>query len=83
METTLGAHGEIGIPSQLREADHLDAGDRFEIERIVPGHYVLSKIAGAPGSFSICTAADGLPLIRAQGGTISAALVREIEGLAR
>lgn len=83
METTLGTHGEIGIPSQLREADHLDAGDRFEIERVLPGRYVLSKIAEIPGSFSISTADDGLPVIRAQGGVITPTLVREIEGLVR
>ena len=32
---------------------------------------------------SILTEADGLPVIRTQGGVITAALVREIEGLAR
>jgi hypothetical protein len=36
-----------------------------------------------PTSFSIATGADGLPVIRAQGGVITPALVREIEGLAR
>ena len=36
-----------------------------------------------PASFSIATEADGLPVIRAQGGVITPALVREIEGLAR
>ena len=84
MTTTLGIHGEIGIPSELREVDHLDAGDRFEIERVLPGRYVLSRVAEAPGSFAVATGTDGLPVIRAQGGgggAISAALVREIEGL--
>jgi len=33
--------------------------------------------------FSVATEADGLPVIRAQGGVITSALVREIEGLAR
>ena len=32
--------------------------------------------------FSIATGPDGLPVIRANGGVITAALVREIEGLA-
>ena len=82
MTTTLGTHGEIGIPSELRDADHLDAGDRFAIERVLPGHYVLSRIAPVPASFSIATGADGLPVIRGQGGVITPALVRETEGLA-
>ena len=34
-------------------------------------------------SFSIATEADGLPVIRTQGGVITPALVREIEGLAQ
>ncbi len=82
MTTTLGTHGEIGIPPELRDADHLDAGDRFAIERVLPGHYVLSRIATVPASFSITTGADGLPVIRGKGGVITPALVREIEGLA-
>ena len=34
-------------------------------------------------SFSIATEADGLPVIRTQGGVITPAVVREIEGLAQ
>lgn len=83
MTITLGPHGEIGLPSELRDADHLDAGDRFHIERVSPGHYVLSRIALVPASFSVGTATDGLPVIRGKGGMITSAQVREIEGLAR
>ena len=36
-----------------------------------------------PAKFSIATEADGLPVIRARGGRVTPALVREIEGLAR
>ena len=82
MTTTLGTHGEIGIPPELRAVDHLDTGDRFEIERVRPGRYVLSRIEPPAGSFSIETAADGLPVIRARGGVVTRALVWEIEGLA-
>lgn len=42
---------------------------------------VLAPMDEGPMSFSIATEADGLPVIRARGGVISPALVREIEGL--
>jgi hypothetical protein len=46
-------------------------------------HLVVRLGVEVPASFSIATEADGLPVIRAQGGVITSALVREIEGLAR
>ena len=46
--------------------------------------HLAERLGGeARASFSIATEADGLPVIRAQGGVITADLVREIEGLAR
>jgi hypothetical protein len=50
-----------------------------KIDDTTPG-----RLSGkVPAAFSIATEADGLPVIRAQGGVITPALVREIEGLAR
>jgi len=50
------------------------------------GRGLLTVLTAVPGNgtpgFSIATAGDGLPVIRAQGGVITAALVREIEGFA-
>ena len=46
-------------------------------------HLAVRLGGEVPASFSIATEADGLPVIRAQGGVITPALVREIEGLAR
>ena len=46
-------------------------------------HLVVRLGGEVPASFSIVTDADGLPVIRARGGVITPALVREIEGLAR
>jgi len=37
MKTTLNADGNIGIPAEIRETDHLTAGDSFELERLIPG----------------------------------------------
>ncbi|HUA66179.1 MAG TPA: hypothetical protein VME24_10045 [Alphaproteobacteria bacterium] len=50
--------------------------DRAQVARFI----VLD--GGLPGhrDFSIITANDGLPVIRATGGTITSELVREIEG---
>ena len=50
------------------------------------GRGLLMVLAASPGNgteaFSIGSEADGLPVIRAQGGVITSALVREIEGFA-
>ena len=43
MKTTLNADGKIGIPDEIRQTDHLTAGDSFELERLTPGHYLLTK----------------------------------------
>ncbi len=46
--------------------------------------HLAVRLGGAvPASFFIATEADGLPVIRAQGGVITPELVQEIEGLAR
>jgi hypothetical protein len=50
------------------------------------GHGLLTVLASpavaASAGFAIATGLDGLPVIRANGGVITAGLVREIEGLA-
>ena len=50
------------------------------------GRGLLTVLTPSPGNgttgFSIGNGADGLPVIRARGGVISSALVREIEGFA-
>jgi len=43
MKTTLSADGKIGIPDEIRQTDHLAAGDSFELERLTPGHYLLTR----------------------------------------
>ena len=80
MKTTLTAGGEIGIPPEIRRHDHLEAGDEFDLDRLVSGHYLLTRLHRQPRGFTITTAEDGLPVIRANGGTLTSDLVREIEG---
>jgi bifunctional DNA-binding transcriptional regulator/antitoxin component of YhaV-PrlF toxin-antitoxin module len=71
MKTTLTAGGQIGIPLEIRRHDHLEAGDEFDLDRVVSGHYLLTRLQGPPRSFTIETAEDGLPVIRANGGTLT------------
>ena len=79
MKTTLNADGNIGIPDAIRQTDHLAAGDSFELERLTPGHYLLTRQPPAGARFTVATAADGLPVIRAENGVITSRLVKELE----
>jgi hypothetical protein len=45
------------------------------------GVLTILSAASADRGYSIEDGPDGLPVIRAKGGTITSALVREIEGL--
>ncbi len=82
MKTVLTANGEIGIPEQIREADHLSTGDSFEVERLMPGRYIVTKEMPPHARFTIDTGGDGLPVIRAENGIITSERVGELESLA-
>jgi hypothetical protein len=67
----------------------IDHGKLTPIEpHLLPEHGrgLLTVLAARPGNgsvaFSVGSEADGLPVIRAQGGIITSEIVREIEGLA-
>jgi bifunctional DNA-binding transcriptional regulator/antitoxin component of YhaV-PrlF toxin-antitoxin module len=47
MTTTLSSEGQVAIPDEFRELDHLQAGDDFEMRRTAPGRYVLQKVSQA------------------------------------
>ena len=79
MKTTLNADGRIGIPDEIRQTDHLTAGDSFELQRLTPGHYLLTKEQLAGARFTVVTGEDGLPVIRGENGIITSRLVKEIE----
>lgn len=79
MKTTLTAAGQIGIPPEICQADHLVPGDSFELKRLMPGHYLLAKQQIPAARFTIVEGDDGLPLIRVPNGVITAGLVKEIE----
>jgi bifunctional DNA-binding transcriptional regulator/antitoxin component of YhaV-PrlF toxin-antitoxin module len=79
MKTTLNADGKIGIPDEIRQTDHLTAGDSFELQRLTPGHYLLTKEQPSGTRFIVATGEDGLPVIRGENGIITSRLVKEIE----
>lgn len=79
MKTTLNADGNIGIPAEIRQTDQLTAGDSFELERLTPGHYLLTRHLPSGALVTFATADDGLPVIRVACGVITSRLVKDIE----
>lgn len=45
MKTTVSSKGQIVLPSELRDRDHIRPGQQFSIERVEPGEYLLKKLA--------------------------------------
>ena len=45
METTISSKGQVVLPSELRKRDKLRAGQRFDIERVDEGEYLLKRKA--------------------------------------
>ncbi len=45
MKTTVSSKGQIVIPAELREQDHIIPGQQFEVERLQDGEYLLKKRA--------------------------------------
>jgi AbrB family looped-hinge helix DNA binding protein len=43
MKTTVSSKGQIVIPAQLRQQDHIEAGQEFDVERIDRGEYRLVR----------------------------------------
>ena len=79
MKTMLNADGQIIIPKRIRDADHLDPGDSFELERLTPVHYLLAKQSTTGTDFNVAIGDDGLPVIRVGHGIITSRLVKDIE----
>jgi len=78
VKTTLNSDGRIDIPNEIRQADHLAAGDSFELERLTPGHYLLTKQPAHDAHITVSGGEDGLPLIRASNGVITSRFVKDI-----
>jgi AbrB family looped-hinge helix DNA binding protein len=52
METTMSTKGQIVIPAEIREQDHIIPGQKFEVQRLQDGEYLLKKKAVA-GSMNL------------------------------
>ena len=44
MTTTVSSKGQIVLPAEIRQADAIEAGQEFEIERIERGEYRLTRV---------------------------------------
>lgn len=83
MKTMLNADGKIDIPDEILRADQLSAGDSFELERLTPGHYLLTKQQPPGARYTVAIGEDGLPVIRTENGVITSRRVKEIESQTR
>jgi AbrB family looped-hinge helix DNA binding protein len=48
MRTTVSSKGQIVLPAQLRRRDRIEPGQQFEVERLEPGTYRLTRAARRP-----------------------------------
>lgn len=50
MKTTISTKGQIVLPADLRNQDHIEPGQEFAIERIESGEYLLKKLPSGNSS---------------------------------
>ena len=43
MKITVSSKGQIVLPAELREQDHIMPGQQFQLERIEEGQYLLKR----------------------------------------
>ncbi len=43
MKTVVSSKGQIVLPAELRQRDRIRTGQRFEVERLEAGRYLLTK----------------------------------------
>lgn len=48
MKTKISSKGQIVLPAELREQDHIESGEEFDIVRVKRGEYHLKRRAPAP-----------------------------------
>jgi AbrB family looped-hinge helix DNA binding protein len=47
MTTTISSKGQIVLPAGLRKRDRIRPGERFDVERLGSGKYLLKKVKAA------------------------------------
>jgi len=48
MRTTISTKGQIVLPAELRDADGIRPGEIFEVDRVGPDEYRLTRVAPPP-----------------------------------
>ena len=48
MKTTVSSKGQIVLPAELRKQDHIEPGQKFEVERLDHGEYRLVRRVAPP-----------------------------------
>lgn len=48
MKTTVSSKGQIVLPAELREQDHIAPGEEFTVERLDRGEYPLVRLTPPP-----------------------------------
>jgi AbrB family looped-hinge helix DNA binding protein len=48
VKTTISTKGQIILPAELREADGIEPGEQFDVERVGVGEYRLTRITPPP-----------------------------------
>jgi len=43
VETILSSRGQLVLPAELRHQDSIKTGEKFDIERVDTGHYLLKR----------------------------------------
>ena len=43
MKTTVSTKGQLILPAEIRQRDHIEPGQEFEVERMVRGEYGLLR----------------------------------------
>jgi AbrB family looped-hinge helix DNA binding protein len=50
MRTSVSTKGQIVLPAELRQRDHVEPGQEFEVERLDSGDYRLTRIEPIPNA---------------------------------
>lgn len=48
MKTTVSSKGQIVLPAEIRQLDHIEPGEEFYVERVESGEYRLVRVAPPP-----------------------------------
>ena len=53
MRTTVSSKGQIVLPAEFRRADRVESGQEFDIERLDPGDYRLTRRQTPPNEGAV------------------------------